>query len=1184
MRLGMGLGLGNLLSGQPLTGFPNDFSFNFDGSNDYLDIGTDLESWIESPNKSFSAWVKNDGNTSQARIFNVGYNDTGNLTGFGIGLTKTTNNKPFYFLRQADGSALYEEFGDVLNTTDWYHFFIAIDGSANEAYIYQNGALKVTVSNVGEPAQLTDKSAKIGVAWYDTTQQHFNGLIDEIAIWDSTLDATAIGKISSKVVDLTKYSASNLKLWLRAGDKVLPEEETSIARSDFYTDFDGTNDYVSVADNDDLSFGDGSSDSPFSISAWINMTDATSFPIIAKGIYNSTGEYYFMTEADDKLYFGLFDESVDNTFERVYTGTLTSYEGSWLHVCVTYNGVGGTSANAGIKIYLNGVSQSLTTHDGGTYVAMENLGADVRIGYNEQYGVYADGKISNLAIHQTELDAQTISQMAKSRFTPMRDNRFSAVSFDGGDDRIDVSATLSNATYTVIGWVNKTRQDASYFADFRKNSGTGYIAYSNNANNSIYAQNGTLYVNGVTGTTVPLNAWTHICVTGITIASSIIKIGCQNNDSFFFQGSYSSVSIYSGTKSAEEVYAIYQQGITYDESSLSGLVGYWRMGDDTSKAFPTIADSSSNSNDGTITNGTSDDIVQQMVAGYDMGAFESTEELGEELIENGVISTNQFTLNPTYDAGTGKGVTLNNGTVRIRTAGNTAVYIEDNNLFESGALYKIVAVVSNATAGDLYFRGGNVYVLNQASTVGTHIIYLISDGTSFIIARDESTVDISISSLSVKKVFQSDLSDTYPAIIDVNEPVLGVETITNGDFATDSDWTKTSVTISGGKANFSSGGTTALYQDIGSSLTGMYFISFEITDYTSGTLKVFGGAQDSYSDSHLTEFTAVGSYVEGIYLESSFNGNIIFGGGSFTGSIDNVSVKSVQGNVGNMTNQATDDLVYSSVLPDQSFLVGNSSPYNFIDLGGTDEYISVDGIISDIATQTGTINLWAMPTSDNGAEQMLFTYNNNSIRTDLLLRYSWGQDRINVGIAQSGSQKWFAYSATNSVSSHLNNWNMITLVHDGTESKLYANGSELNLTYETDTDKTFWLGDMSGVNKVSIGIFNYTSLSNAFIGKIGQSAVWNKNLSEPEILAIYTLGRHGNLSDEYSEGLKGYWAMSALDASTGLSDSISTIYDRSGNSNHGTPTNADAGDLASSPNAEPNGYSKGETNRSNNTP
>ena len=73
----------------------------------------------------------------------------------------------------------------------------------------------------------------------------------------------------------------------------------------------------------------------------------------------------------------------------------------------------------------------------------------------------------------------------------------------------------------------------------------------------------------------------------------------------------------------------------------TGLVGLWRMGDDTSKAYPTIADSSSNSNDGTITNGASDDIVQQMVAGYDMGAFESTEEeLNGEVNTNGSFDSN----------------------------------------------------------------------------------------------------------------------------------------------------------------------------------------------------------------------------------------------------------------------------------------------------------------------------------------------------------------------------------------------------------------------------------------------------------------------------------------------------------------------------------------------------------------
>ena len=110
-----------------------------------------------------------------------------------------------------------------------------------------------------------------------------NGCIDEVAIWDTALSASDVAKIASKPVDFSKASTyatdrtSNLKLWLRAGDKVLPENDTAIARQDFYTDFDGTDDYVNVADNDDLSFGDSSSDTPFSISAWINPVDVTGF-------------------------------------------------------------------------------------------------------------------------------------------------------------------------------------------------------------------------------------------------------------------------------------------------------------------------------------------------------------------------------------------------------------------------------------------------------------------------------------------------------------------------------------------------------------------------------------------------------------------------------------------------------------------------------------------------------------------------------------------------------------------------------------------------------------------------------------------------------------------------------------------------------------------------------------------
>ena len=49
---------------------------------------------------------------------------------------------------------------------------------------------------------------------------------------------------------------------------------------------------------------------------------------------------------------------------------------------------------------------------------------------------------------------------------------------------------------------------------------------------------------------------------------------------------------------------------TKDYGQSSNLVGWWRMGDPNgTAAFPTIVDQSTNSNDGTMTNMTSGDIV-----------------------------------------------------------------------------------------------------------------------------------------------------------------------------------------------------------------------------------------------------------------------------------------------------------------------------------------------------------------------------------------------------------------------------------------------------------------------------------------------------------------------------------------------------------------------------------------------
>ena len=172
--------------------------------------------------------------------------------------------------------------------------------------------------------------------------------------------------------------------------------------------FDGTDDYITIADAANLSFVDGSGDdTAFSISAWINANDATNFNVLFKDT-----EYQFYLNASDKLTLLLEDETGGAGLEYSYS-TQTIGENSWTHVACTYNGVGGTSASGGIKLYIDGVSVALTATGSGTYVDMENSSNAVTIG--KSGSAYADGHICNVGLWSAVLtEAQIKSIMWKN--------------------------------------------------------------------------------------------------------------------------------------------------------------------------------------------------------------------------------------------------------------------------------------------------------------------------------------------------------------------------------------------------------------------------------------------------------------------------------------------------------------------------------------------------------------------------------------------------------------------------------------------------------------------------------------------------------------------------------------------------------------------------------------------------
>ena len=127
---------------------------------------------------------------------------------------------------------------------------------------------------------------------------------------------------------------------------------------------------------------------------------------------------------------------------------------------------------------------------------------------------------------------------------------------------------------------------------------------------------------------------------------------------------------------------------------------------------------------------------------------------------------------------------------------------------------------------------------------------------------------------------------------------LGVELVTNGDFATDSDWTKGvgwTIDTGAGTANGDgTGSNTALVNvDTNLVITGREYITmFDITSYTSGRVNI--RIKGDGSGGQGTSRTAAGAYSE-VLTAGGNSQDIRFQSSSnpeeFNGSIDNVSVK-----------------------------------------------------------------------------------------------------------------------------------------------------------------------------------------------------------------------------------------------------------------------------------------------------
>ena len=179
----------------------------------------------------------------------------------------------------------------------------------------------------------------------------------------------------------------------------------------------GADGYVNLGDNNAFSFGNGSTDSPFSVELWCDLTGIDSAGAFLSK-YNATTAakewclFIYGGANIGRIDWACTDESTEGFRGRITVNGFTNpiSLGNKYHVVGTYDGSG---LVGGFAIYVNGVRVDSANQSSGTYVAMENTSAPCLIGaYTGGASAIQDiqGTLSNATIFNEVLSAETVLQ------------------------------------------------------------------------------------------------------------------------------------------------------------------------------------------------------------------------------------------------------------------------------------------------------------------------------------------------------------------------------------------------------------------------------------------------------------------------------------------------------------------------------------------------------------------------------------------------------------------------------------------------------------------------------------------------------------------------------------------------------------------------------------------------------
>ena len=361
-------------------------SIDFDGSDDYLDAGSDTSLDIDTKDFSVLAWVKEmpvgDGALEWIAAKNSGTITANGTTGFQMGWRDDCCGDSFQFRFNDGQTSCAGACGiNINNTTDiddntWRLVAIAANRDGNgDAYVDQTLTSTSIISRSGslntvQPLIIAGNSGGSPTA-------SFTGNIDEYRLIIGTAISTqyvyttynnvifqssfiyASGAETNKehpvlflkLDEGSGNTANDTSYYGNSGTRTGATWLTSGCADTNCLSFDDSGDYITVADNLELDFNN----KDFTISGWLyrSSSSVADDTIIAKrnGTANSDQGYIlYIRDSDDKLVFEVCDATSScDEYSLISTSTITA--DTWTHFAVVWDDDSATNS----EIYINGL-------------------------------------------------------------------------------------------------------------------------------------------------------------------------------------------------------------------------------------------------------------------------------------------------------------------------------------------------------------------------------------------------------------------------------------------------------------------------------------------------------------------------------------------------------------------------------------------------------------------------------------------------------------------------------------------------------------------------------------------------------------------------------------------------------------------------------------------------------------